>query len=734
LATTTFTNYPDTTYSNTGFRYQVIATSSGGNSSPSAEFPTPRYALIDLGTNFMPIGITTNGLVAGNIFDYTEIPYWGASGASGATWQNGGPVQRLVDSLCVQGINNSGIMVGQDTNNQAAIWTSPNTGPVLSTTSFQTGEADTDFYGATAISDSGLIVGFAAEDNPYHGILATQLSIGGAASMLLPDQFDADTNIVYQVYLTAAGGSHCAGVYEYGSAETFNGSGGYEAGIIIDGTKTPIPGLWFDWDEYFASDFSVEYGINGINASGTAIGSASAGAVAYAGNPLTTTVLGQGEALAINASGQIVGDEGSPMYDFSAGSFFRTGNALMWEKTNYDGTPSTNYVQKSLNDLLPDSNGMVVNAATGLNAQGTIVGTYIELDTNGDEVLDANFNPVSAHGVMLLPDQITRDGNPITGTNANVWVGQQICLTNSISGVPTNAITSYLWHIPGVTGSTNDSAIYDYEPNQLNSNYTNLVTPTNYTTNSYIKFYYCGDATNLPVSCTQVIYGQTNTITATLNVQRPNAVISTDHGIIAVDAGSYWTIQSGTNYVIDPSTALHFGSVLTGATPGMKFGVNASVFPTGSNNSTNIVWNQVVNSDLSVISTATSALTSTNSGGYDSGGEPGDYPYDYGNEADDSPGRAGLQTNYTSCTRSFTATMYLMWQPSTTMVGGDKTVPVALRCWPWHWSATATNGAPSAGWGLENSTYPSTTSDVDVTVPPIWTNAAPYEWQNSGSL
>jgi hypothetical protein len=290
-----------------------------------------------------------------------------------------------------------------------------------------------------------------------------------------------------------------------------------------------------------------------------------------------------------------------------------------------------------------------------------------------------------------------------------------------VMGSPTNSIvTSYQWHIPGVTGSTNDTAFYDYEPNQLNSNYTNLVTPTNYTTNSYLNFYYCGDATNLPVSCTQVIYGQTNTVTATLNVQRPSAVISTLHGIIAVDAGNY---QPG-----DSSTALHFGSILPGASPGMKFGVNASVFPAGSNSTNNIIWNQLVNSDYIQITTAASTTTSTNSGGYDSGGVPGDYPYDYGNEADDSPGDTSLQTNYTSITRNFTATMYLMWQPSTNMVGGDKTVTVPLRCWPWHWSATATNGAPSAGWGLESSNYPSTTSDVDVTSPPIWTNEAPSAW------
>jgi hypothetical protein len=331
---------------------------------------------------------------------------------------------------------------------------------------------------------------------------------------------------------------------------------------------------------------------------------------------------------------------------------------------------------------------------------------------------------------MLLPDQITRDGNPITGTNANVWVGQQISLTNMVMGSPTNSIvTSYQWHIPGVTGSTNDPAFYDYEPNQLNSNYTNLVTPTNYTTNSYINFYYCGDATNLLVSCTQVIYGQTNTITATLNVQRPNAFITALHGIIAVDAGNW---SSG-----DSSTALHFGSALPGATPGMKVGVNASVFPAGSNGMNNLIWNQLINSNYTRLTTATGTLILTNSGGYDCLRPPNDsYPYpSNGNEVDDSPGRAGLQTNYSSCTKSFSATMYFMWQPSTNMVGGDKTVVVALRCWPWQWSATATNGAPGAGWGLESSNYPSVTvPDVDVTNPPIWTNESPSAWQHSGSL
>lgn len=141
------------------------------------------------------------------------------------------------------------------------------------------------------------------------------------------------------------------------------------------------------------------------------------------------------------------------------------------------------------------------------------------------------------HAVMLVPDQIQRDGRGVSADNNTVCVGQQICLTNVISGIPTNAITSYQWTIPGANNTTNDTAFYDYEPTAMNSNYTNLFTPTNYTTNSYCNFYWSAGGTNT-VTCTIVIYGQTNTASATFNVVRPFAEIMVTNGPTTIDEGN----------------------------------------------------------------------------------------------------------------------------------------------------------------------------------------------------
>jgi len=760
-----------------GFMVNVATIDATKTSRDHSTLPQ-RYVVIDLGANYTPVAFNNMGSV---VLSTTtgQFIYW-----------SNGTAYPITGLSSIAGMNNSGRVVGMYTNN-AVVMTGTGSDGVAFTESFARGGIWTNgataiplpnptqqfVYGAMDLPQSALTVsgttaffnypllevssmmeyptGIADNGAVYGMVEEYYYPDGGPVGLgmaIFPARLDtAITPLVanYSVYGDGLSGLRSqailvGGVNIYlapGTVAANGGTFGYQVTESVNDFQT----------EYDGYETIYGYPIEMVN--GTTFAPDPATFVAYDGSAFNAL---SGIPAWIASNGNILG--------------YNDSNLAMW--TNYASAPAsmTNAIGGAFNitnqiissssywetNQLSDLTGQIQSGTTnipvwiGINAQyindkNTIVGIAGKT-RNNDDTLATPLYPANyfysgsavvypSHAIMLIPDKIQRDGQDITGTNANVWVGQQICLTNVISGFATNVVTSYHWHIPGVTGSTNDTAFYDYdEPNQINSNYTNLITPTDYTTNNYINFYWCGDATNLPVSCTQVIYGQTNTVTATLNVQRPNAVISTDHGVIAVDAGSYRTIQSGTNFIIDPSTALHFGSALTGATPGMKFGVDASAFPAGSNSTNNIIWNQVVNSDLSVVSTATSALTSTNSGGYDSGGKPGDYPYNYGNEADDSPGRAGLQTNYTSSTRSFTATMYLMWQPSTNMVGGDKTVPVALKCWPWHWSATATNGAPSAGWGLENSTYPSTTSDVDVTSPPIWTNAAPYEWQHSGSL
>ena len=318
--------------------------------------------------------------------------------------------------------------------------------------------------------------------------------------------------------------------------------------------------------------------------------------------------------------------------------------------------------------------------------------------------------------VLLIPDSIQRDGNPINGTNNTVWVGQQICLTNVISGVATNAITSYLWKIPGANNTTNDTAFYDYKPTSTSSNWTNLFTPTNYTTNNYCNFYWSAGGTN-QVSCTTVIYGQTNTVTATLNVQRPTDTITTPQiGTIKVDT-------SDSSYPGEP--ALYFGDDVTGTIPGITF-TNAA--PSASSVGTNL-WVQVITSDVITLMPPTTNFASRV--GLDSGA----FPYQAGLTTQDSPDNK-LSSIRSSNYRNFNATMYLMWQPTSTnaVINGDKTVPVPLKGYPWNWIATATNSAygttNAQAWTLvPGAQYPPTNAaNIDATNEPTWSTNSGFPY------
>ena len=134
-------------------------------------------------------------------------------------------------------------------------------------------------------------------------------------------------------------------------------------------------------------------------------------------------------------------------------------------------------------------------------------------------------------------------------------------------------------------------------------------------------------------------------------------------------------------------------------------------------------------------------LTNTTAAGsqphVDTGGCDTIYPYPGypdSSGAVDSPGSI-LQTNYTSVSRNFTATMYLMWQPNSTnaAVNGDSVVWVPLRSYQWNWSGTATNASPTTnngtGWGVATSSLPSSTAtNVDTTNEPTWSTNSANNW------
>jgi hypothetical protein len=293
-----------------------------------------------------------------------------------------------------------------------------------------------------------------------------------------------------------------------------------------------------------------------------------------------------------------------------------------------------------------------------------------------------------------------------------------------ISGVPTNAITNWKWSIPGANGNTNtDTAIYDYEPTAQNSNYTNLVTPTNYLTNAsgipFCNFYFTAPGTN-QISCTTVIYGQTNTVSTTVNVLGPASKINV----------SLKSIVVSTNYVYFDSS----GNPQTGF-PYLSFGLNQSTnvgvaFSQTSSSPSRFAgtneWVQVINGDYETNTTASGPYPHLNTGGCDTY-----YPepfYPPGSSGDvDSPA-SPLFGDCTKVSRNFTATTYLMWMPYSTnaALGGDNAVWVPVRSYHWNWNGTATNSG--TGWVLASSSPPATTNDAVCTNQPTWQTNSADNW------
>ena len=355
---------------------------------------------------------------------------------------------------------------------------------------------------------------------------------------------------------------------------------------------------------------------------------------------------------------------------------------------------------------LLEGNSVAVRLKTPLITSKTEVTISCTRNPDGTMVCKTKDHPV----VMLLPNYITRDGNMVNSTNNTVWVGQQINLTNYIStSIPASAITSYQWHIPGANNTANDTAFYDYKPNTTSSNYTNLFTPTNYTTNNYCNFYWSSGGSNQVVTCTEVIYGQTNTVTATFNVSRPTDIITTPQiATIKVDTGD-------SSY--SPQPALYFGDIVTGTIPGITF-TNAA--PSASILGNNL-WVQIINSAVITALPSTGSVPVFHSGVDSAKGFP--YPsLNGGLDTQDSPDLSlPFPTSLTNVSYNFRATMYLMWQPNSSH--GDKTVMVPLKAYPWHWGGTAVN--TSGTWtGPESPSYPPTNAaNVDVTNEPVWTTS-----------
>jgi hypothetical protein len=305
--------------------------------------------------------------------------------------------------------------------------------------------------------------------------------------------------------------------------------------------------------------------------------------------------------------------------------------------------------------------------------------------------------------VVVVP-KIMFGGKDITGTTQSVVVGQQIALTASYpAGVTVN---SQSWSVPGtiVAGYTASSS-----SGSLN---------TNVTLNHQSTTFYWILAGSYQVTFT-LNYGssQTATATASFNISAPSPATPTvsNSVLITVDTLTGCAANPGGQFLVFGNlSGAAPGCGNPGGTPGISFAPPTTQTPAGS-----FSFVQLINSDTTTYSRTGATLTCSFSSGLDT-----QYPYPVNNvgNATDAP-EAPLPSTYTTASRSFSATMYLMWQSGSTTFAS---IPIPIGSVAWQFSGSATEPQQNSTWGSPtgsgsagNFTAATGTSSI-----PTWSNIA----------
>jgi hypothetical protein len=332
---------------------------------------------------------------------------------------------------------------------------------------------------------------------------------------------------------------------------------------------------------------------------------------------------------------------------------------------------------------------------SGVSAGSTSSSSWANMREGSNGLYCPRYTFRPSGGVNVSP-KIMFNGQNITGTTQSVVVGQQIALTASYGNITP---TSQSWTVPG-------TIVAGYTPSS-NSGSLN----TNVTLNQQSTTFYWVFATSSQVTFT-LNYGsnQTATAQATFNISAPAPATPTVS--LPTNGNSYIDTFAGcTGYPTQPF--LVFGNIsgpvpgcagtYTGAA-GISFSPPSTATPSGQ-----FFFVQLVTSDNVTYPNLSCAATP---------GLDGAYPYQskYAQTVNDAP---FAPLPYSSITRSFGATIYLMWQSSTS---SSIPVPMGSVAWSFSSSSSQTNGVwstPSGGGTAGPFTVPSTTSGY-----PVWNNLA----------
>jgi hypothetical protein len=306
-----------------------------------------------------------------------------------------------------------------------------------------------------------------------------------------------------------------------------------------------------------------------------------------------------------------------------------------------------------------------------------------------DESCEEDIEPYEANDCMQVYDvRILRDSSNITGTTTNVIVGQQINLSVQLLPSGTTA-SSIQWTVPG-------TRVQDY----VASSSTGTVTSLSSLTSSSISYAWVDGADGRQVTLAVTISGTPFTKTATFNVKRPTASITTSTGSVVVGTG--WG-DTELSFGVDPS---HHG---------IDFSRSITI-PSGFSGSTE--WIQLATP------LRRRQLNSGTWERWEGSGLDTQYPYpelSTGVTAD-SPGEH-MTSDLLQDTADDSFEMWLMFKPT-----GTGSIWVPLRKVSWSWSGAASRSGST--WTLNSSSHSTNPSDADSTTHPTWTrNTTSNSWQ-----
>ena len=373
-----------------------------------------------------------------------------------------------------------------------------------------------------------------------------------------------------------------------------------------------------------------------------------------------------------------------------------SGNSSAWMTAYYDnGYVSGPYTAGA--EWTPDSSSITVDpsGAHTTTATGALPGSVCVTADMGQEESYSwdGLNCYDNYHTYTIGDNtctevadvhIKQGSNNITGTTQNAIVGQQISLSVEVVGT-TEAVSNIQWSVPGTRVA-----------NFVGSASTGTLTQLSNLNVTPLTFYWADGGDNRQVTLGCRIGTTQFDKSATFNVKRPTASVTTSTGTVALDLASGGTFS------------LHFGVLSTSGTPGITFSRSITL-PTGFTGDTQ--WVQVVDSTLRTKTPNGGNMLTLQGSGLDT-----TYPYAVGSSTEGSP-RSGISPcDFSSISVSDSYTMWLMFRPT-----GTNAIWVPLRQVNWSWSGQG-GRFTTCGWILSSSSHSTNPADQNSTTFPTWTS------------